>query len=443
MFTIAQFGTFEVENYGDRLFPIILEKALASRIDSFQIQLYSPLGDVATNRIFPIKASKGESLFYSEIAPQACVVGGGDLITFATNVSVTYRSHWHSQIGPLASCWAISGLRRPSGIPLIWNACGVPSPFTSEQAAFVAAIASEVDYLTVRDEQSCVHLCQAGVEREIAVVPDTAVILPEHFPADSLRKRADEIFRSFGFALGEPLIFQVNSSLDEGQLMDFVIALKQIKKMLGRPLLLLPIGHCHEDDIVLAKFKKASNDEFALITEKLDTISTAAVIAHSSGFIGSSLHGNVTAFAYGIPHLIYQCAPLSKLEGFLRHTQEEERLVLNLEQLLQRALLLRVQPSRSVYRELVKRVEKHFDRLVESMLRPSPYRIEAQNVKLLEEYLHLLFDMQHMRYEMQQMQSFMKTGSWRLATAMQKYGRQLPFLKSCGKRLLTLYSKDA
>jgi hypothetical protein len=41
-----------------------------------------------------------------------------------------------------------------------------------------------------------------------------------------------------------------------------------------------------------------------------------AIIAASDFFVGTSLHGNITAFSFGIPHL-FGPLPVAKAEGFL------------------------------------------------------------------------------------------------------------------------------
>jgi hypothetical protein len=42
-----------------------------------------------------------------------------------------------------------------------------------------------------------------------------------------------------------------------------------------------------------------------------------AIIAASDVFVGTSLHGNITAFSFGIPH-VFGPLPVAKVDGFLR-----------------------------------------------------------------------------------------------------------------------------
>jgi hypothetical protein len=53
---------------------------------------------------------------------------------------------------------------------------------------------------------------------------------------------------------------------------------------------------------------------------------TAAAIAHSVLYVGASLHGYVTAAAYGVPGVIVTSAPMRKFGGFLRWLGRPEDL---------------------------------------------------------------------------------------------------------------------
>ena len=44
VYRIAQIGTFDLENYGDLLFPIILENELRERLKDLELILFSPVG---------------------------------------------------------------------------------------------------------------------------------------------------------------------------------------------------------------------------------------------------------------------------------------------------------------------------------------------------------------------------------------------------------------
>lgn len=398
MYSIAQFGTFEVENYGDLLFPIIFEKEISQRLRSFKIQLYSPLGN---DSIKPIIPNKNSSLF-SNTPPHAIVIGGGDIISFSTNIASCYKKGWHSIISPHAACWALPSIQRPAGVPIIWNAPGAPFLFTQEQAEIVRVLANEVDYLSVRDSISLSYLQQAGVEKDIAIIPDTVCNLAQHFPKEEIKLIAKKLFEPLGLEIGEPLVFQMHLAVNEDQLPEIAQTLLQLKEILKRPILLLPIGYCHEDHYILEKLKMISPQNFLLLEEKLDPLNLIAVIAHAGCFIGTSLHGNITAFAYQIPHVIYNAAKLTKLKGFSELINEPQRCITHIQQLHSRYSLLQVPPQFSTLQQICAQIKKHFDCIASLMIKGSTAQQAHHDRELLTQYLYLTHQIEKLREDLQQ-----------------------------------------
>ena len=79
--TIALFGTFDVDNYGDCLFPLIVKHLLTKRLGEITLYPFSP-----TNRL-PRIANYSRVYGYNELskvlhAPPDCfVIGGGELLS--------------------------------------------------------------------------------------------------------------------------------------------------------------------------------------------------------------------------------------------------------------------------------------------------------------------------------------------------------------------------
>lgn len=437
MLSIAQFGTFEVENYGDRLFPLILEKELALRFPAFKLQLFSPLTEPNSKTIKPILNS---SSLFSLFSPDAIMIGGGDIISFSNQIAACYQQKWPYKMSPHTACWAVPSIQRPSGIPIIWNAPGVPFKFTHDQAILVRTLAAEVDYLSVRDEISLSHLREAGVKQEIAVVPDTAILLPKYFPAEELKSKAMQILQDFNLAIGEPILFQMHPAISEKLIPTIVSVLRQLKTKLKRPVLLLPIGYCHQDHDILYKVKEASKGEFLLIEENLDPISITSLIAHSSCFIGTSLHGNIAAFAYQIPHVIYNgSSGLAKLKGFAQLIQEEERCISDLQDLLSQSSLLLKKPSSQMIKKLSHQVNLHFDHIEKIILQAHSNYTTHLDPSLLENYIQLIYDIQSYKDQLNQIYH---SNAWQLISMLKKTIFQVPFAKFIFNRLFSSSRKD-
>lgn len=384
--TIGQFGTFEVENYGDRLFPLIASKELASRLPNKRLQQFSPL---AGPEITPIINQNG-NIFSEHMPLEATLIGGGDIISFASEIASIYKDQWKYPISPHNACWALPIIHRNPGAPVIWNAPGVPKSFTKDQTDLVRYLAHESDYLSVRDETSLKRLQEAGVKKEISVIPDTALMISKHYPKDTLIDLAKKNLDPLGLKIGEYLVIQTHPYYVIDHIPSFTANILSLKEKLNLPILLLPIGRCHHDEQVLKQIKEASQESLHLIETSIDTLEIAAIIAHAGAFVGTSLHGNITAFSYGIPFLICGFAPLSKLEGFANLIKEEDRIVFNENQIPDKWELLEKIPSKSNFENACKTIENHFDAISDLIVSAKPNQANGAYQTMMMKYLTLI-----------------------------------------------------
>ncbi|MFV0395645.1 MAG: polysaccharide pyruvyl transferase family protein [Coprobacillaceae bacterium] len=81
-------------------------------------------------------------------------------------------------------------------------------------------------------------------------------------------------------------------------------------------ILLFPIGYVHEDIKFLEKIN-INHESVHVITEKLNTYDMLSVISSSEGYIGTSLHGLITASAYNVPIMSINTPNLVKVHGYL------------------------------------------------------------------------------------------------------------------------------
>jgi len=426
LFSLAHVGTFEVENYGDLLFPLILQKELSSRISDITYRTYAPLDGKNT---LPIFSKEYPHHFAKDFPPSAIVIGGGDIISFDPRIASCYCEQWNNKINPHSACWAIPGIFRPSGVPLVWNAPGIPYPFTADQAFFVRSMAEEVDYLTVRDEISLIHLHKTDVQKEITIVPDTCCLLSKHYSSELLKERAQKILDPLKLRLREALVFQAHLHVNEDQISELVYVLKQLKQLLNRPILLLPIGYCHKDDVLLSKIQKKSKDAFIFVENKLDPLSIAAVIAHAGCFLGTSLHGNITAFSYGVPFIIYNAVSLAKLNGFAHLIDEQERHTDNLQDILGKYRLLNASVAQSTLHKMTTRIEAHFDKMSVLIQQKSSFSAEHRNHCLLMQYLEVIHELRHWKCECETMKN---SKTWKIASLLKKS----PFSKRIGEFII-------
>ena len=84
---------------------------------------------------------------------------------------------------------------------------------------------------------------------------------------------------------------------------------------MNSPVVLLPIGFTHRDNEYLKNLalRSAGTLKYADVHSIMDIM---AIIASSNVFVGTSLHGNITASSFGIPH-VFGPLPVDKTDGFL------------------------------------------------------------------------------------------------------------------------------
>ena len=72
----------------------------------------------------------------------------------------------------------------------------------------------------------------------------------------------------------------------------------------GTSIALLPLGIVsgHEDDKVLEQIYEKLSSKKVFILRDIHLIDSISLIAHSTVFAGTSLHGNITAMSYAVPH---------------------------------------------------------------------------------------------------------------------------------------------
>ena len=451
-FRIAQCGTFELENYGDLLFPLILERELQKRLGSVELTLFSPLAGsftadpaISVQAITPTIFEKVQERF------DAFIIGGGDLVSFRKQIAPIYDKHWHDPISAHTACWAFPSIYRSPSTRVLWNALGVPYAFSLEQASIVRELCTEVDYVSVRDDLSRERLLRAGIDKQVHIAPDTALLLPKHFPKETLFPRAQKILESLGLSAENLLVFQVAPHFLGDNANEVAQILQRLHQKYALKILLLPIGYCHEDQMALRCIHHKSRESFAFIEEKLHPLDIAALIACSCAFAGNSLHGAITAFAYEVPHAIINTGRLDKLSNFAQLIGRPEICVHQWQDFYDHCdNLLQHQATSPVSIDaLCSKVEAHFDRISRIVLassdaiegfKKSDPQVGIVGEKLKKLRLQLLYDAvtqqesrvhaeAELRARAEEIRAFTQSRSWQVAQALRRLSQLFPLPK--------------
>jgi exopolysaccharide biosynthesis predicted pyruvyltransferase EpsI len=176
----------------------------------------------------------------------------------------------------------------------------------------------------VRDLQSKQKIVDLGVTNQVHVAPDLIVRLSDFFDYKTNKQKGKNLLIQQGVDTDKSVLcfhaqprskaFNRDSNLlAQGD--EIIRQLKRYRERTDSEIVLLPIGYCHSDDQYLQHLAKRSDGALKYVGA-YSVYDIMAVIAASNVFLGTSLHGNITAFSFGIPHLF---GPLNvdKITGFL------------------------------------------------------------------------------------------------------------------------------
>lgn len=321
------FGAFDRFNYGDLLFPNLLEKAIKYRIPETSFFFYGhkradlrKFGGKKTRSIKELLLSN-KALNDNDII----IIAGGDVLgirfTFLhlcllNNIFLKKAFNKIYEICDNKTSSHISkfclGLLKMdfpfiisknifSNAKVIYNTVGGIPKYENNSLAY--KYLHEADYISVRDNRTFFELKDSLPN--IQIYPDSAVSISKYFPRDELnslvpdktKKMIDRL--SKGYICVQFVLSSYNQAPD--------IIINQINKLaaeLNLPVMLLAIGraYMHDDQVSLKQIAKGLKCPYILSCD--DTIYEIMFkIANSKIFIGTSLHGNITALSYEVPHV--------------------------------------------------------------------------------------------------------------------------------------------
>lgn len=322
---IAHFGTFDVENYGDLLFPLVARHRLEAVGAEFVH--VSPVGGPPVWEgcvpSVPANALDGEAL-------DGLLLGGGNIVHAGPAGVDDYRQDGLTWLLAYARLWLEPArLATVHGLPFCWNAPGVPSRFSGRVAEAVQRATSAAGYITVRDRRSLANLRDAGVDARIDVVPDPAFDIVELFDDAALDEAFVRIFSRRERPVPEhALAVHLNDRYLDEPIEVIAARLDRIATSMDATVLLLALGRCHGDHATARAVSSRLSVEHVLIDRPASLLEFVAGLSRADAYVGSSLHGLVTALAFGRPGLVVAREEEGgKFSGQLRQFRLEDRLI--------------------------------------------------------------------------------------------------------------------
>ena len=375
---VAVWGTFDVDNYGDHLFPRIATRELAARLPGVVVDAYSPFGSSHRTRLHDARwpvAALGEPTEgrRDELARSydAVLVGGGELLHLDDRLLSNFYAVDPARLDEVRpSQWFLEGLgpAREERCPVLWHGLGVPFPYDDVAAERVAAALRRRRWASVRDPSSAARLEAVGLPAglQLDVVPDSGLLVDRLVRRGELLARQRRLRADGVLPPGPALVLQGCDLLvpSAGAIAD---VLRPWLRSTGLTPVLLETGRCRKDgDFADAVAAALGATAICRVPADAPLEDIVAVLAAAEAVVGSSLHAAITAIAHHRPFVVLNLGGEAKLDGFARVTGFAGHVIDRIERLSPAlAAVFDQRPTEEHVARLQRAVDGHFDRLAE------------------------------------------------------------------------------
>lgn len=299
-YTIALCGAFDINSYGDSLFPVAFECEMRKRLPIKEIVLFAPKGKVEciSNRKY-VHAFADLQQLHEQYRFDDVVIGGGELLHFD---KLSFKQNDHSEIiYREAELWETPvSFALQNDIPYMFNAVGAPRCFTDIQKEKVQRSLRKASYISVRDRFSFERI--HDLAKDVHVVPDCLWNLNRYLSKENSILDKDYFVVQYGTRFKMDELFS---------------QIRMLQHSLGIQAVLIPINYCHEDRIIAEKAREVLRDEIVIFDRQLRVDEIYNIISHARLFVGTSLHGTLTALANDVYSVIIDMYPtfVGKMDG--------------------------------------------------------------------------------------------------------------------------------
>ncbi len=324
---LINWGSYDVDNFGDLLFPFLIEHFLGDKYS--RIIHASPTGkssrwsdSISTFTIL-------EALTIENIV--GLVIGGGNLISFTRSSSINYTENPElAQIVHPSFFYVPFILRAKYGIPFAFNHIGVAKPIPTEKENIIKTVMESASYISCRDKESALRLIRCGVTMPISVGLDSAINISQVFSSGHLHKfyLNKKVNEKYGIPNDKVLaIIHVKKRYFKNQNNELSLLISFLIKNSIHPVF-IPFGMCHEDELLFNEPLFIRPDITVIRNPKL-IMDMLSIISKSNYYIGSSLHGAIASLSYNNKIAIIADeleSKFSKFSGFLAQVDLPECL---------------------------------------------------------------------------------------------------------------------
>lgn len=354
-------------NYGDLLFPLVFQAFAKDAGYSIDFRNYGVVSSNLTHFKALPTSSYASLLKDLKREPGKLVIGGGEVFFASWSTLYAFIQPLYSRLmrkprfKRLLQRYAVASRllgTRAVQVPFcpLPSELGVPDLpiyYSSVGGAFTGSPQSGLNshlhqalaaarLVSVRDERSFNSMKEHSVSAQL--VPDSALLMSELFPISFLETQLSFSPNLFSTPY---LYLQLGSYKGPTDLKSFAVSLRALADSLGLQVVLCPIGLApgHEDDTILKAL--AALDTTFRYVQPQSVYDVMYLIAKSKLYLGTSLHGIITAQSFGVT--CFGLNPkLSKVSSYIQTWIDPTFSCFDFESLTEVSALYRNWPSERI-----------------------------------------------------------------------------------------------
>lgn len=371
---IAFTGVYDIDNYGDHLFPIVFEGALKERGLDFELFLFSPIGGkqgFQQNR--EVYRISDIDKLHKLHGFDAVVIGGGGILHYASGEQKIKRNSKEYLDYPVFETWIIPSMfALKNKVPIIWNLPGGFHDFPDFYQHLTKSLCTQVDYISVRDSYTKNILLDSNIKDEnIHVYLDSAFLMRKYISDDYLESLKTNLLKENKY-----IVFHANRHLKNEDIPHLVEILDSLKKKFK--IILLPLAGTHDDKSILyeineeAKKRDENSNGYHIFKQELSIYEIMAILANSELYIGVSFHGAITALCHGKKTIAFDYMRNGKTKDLFAECEIEDYYADNIKD-LKKVVKKRMEDPRGVSKKIEVKTDDlrlHFDKIVKVLQQP-------------------------------------------------------------------------
>jgi polysaccharide pyruvyl transferase WcaK-like protein len=338
---VVVIGAFDRYNYGDNLMPILFELFLKRFYPGFFNEYQLVFSALTSSDLSRYKAKKTVSIgeiFKNEFHDIHSIISIGGEVLSASSSGLFLHMNPPENLAKKVMFLRSNGLaffadmlcRKFYDLPweypyipkktsvntrIAFNTVGghVSNRSLSSFIHRVRERLTEADYLSVRDNRTRASL-QNYCSPE--VFPDSAIVMADFISDNFMRANSRTNVNELQGT--EYICFQAAPQKVGSSVEDCVRTLQALSYKYNLKVVLCPVGYAsgHDDYSFLEQVYEKSGRNFSILYE-LNLWEIMSVIRNSRIFMGTSLHGIITALSFGVPYMGIN-SKVKKLDKFLK-----------------------------------------------------------------------------------------------------------------------------